>query len=72
MPEMLKAADVVAALNIRPATVYKLIGDGVIPSVKIGKSVRVPRAALEAWITEQTRPARSVAREMEVDHAHAA
>ena len=32
---------------------YMLIASGVIPSIKIGKSVRVPVAALHNWIEQQ-------------------
>jgi hypothetical protein len=31
-----------------------MVAAGQLPSVRIGRSVRVPRAALEQWIREQT------------------
>lgn len=56
-PLALKVADVAALLAISKAKAYALIKRGDIPSVTVGKSVRVPRRALEAWIDENTRRA---------------
>ena len=45
-----EAAD---ALGIGRSKTYALIASGVIPSVRIGKSIRVPVAALRRWAEMQ-------------------
>lgn len=47
---MLLAKDVAARLKIPLARVYILIKSGKMPSIKIGRNVRVPEDWLEAWI----------------------
>ena len=49
-PLLLRPAEVALALGIGRATAYQLIATGELPSVRIGRSVRVPRQALEKWI----------------------
>lgn len=46
-----------AVLGLSRSKVYELLASGVLPSIKIAGSVRVPRAALEEWIRAQTRRA---------------
>ena len=36
---------------------YELASAGVIPSVRIGNTIRIPRSALERWVEEQARAA---------------
>lgn len=50
----LEAADV---LGCGRSTIYALLAEGTLPSVRIGGSVRVPLNALRAWIDEQARAA---------------
>jgi excisionase family DNA binding protein len=47
---LLRVGDVAARLSLRRATVYRLIRDGVLPAVHVGRVVRVPEPALEAFI----------------------
>lgn len=47
-PIMLRPAEVAALLALSPNSVYRLIERGEIPSVRIGRSVRVPRTWVEA------------------------
>jgi excisionase family DNA binding protein len=47
-----EAADV---LGVARATVYKLLADGSLPSVRVGKSLRVPVVALKQWIDARAR-----------------
>jgi len=55
---LMRAAEVAAALGVGRATAYELIASGELPSVRIGRAVRVPRAGLEEWVRRQTvRPA---------------
>jgi excisionase family DNA binding protein len=52
---LLKADEVAAELGMGRSKIYELMASGAIPVVRIGRAVRVPRAALEAWIARQTR-----------------
>jgi excisionase family DNA binding protein len=51
--EYLKVPEVAEILRIARNTVYQLVGEGEIPSVRIGRSVRVSRKELERWLEEQ-------------------
>jgi len=42
-------------LGIGSTLCYELVGQGKLPHVRLGRAVRVPRAALEAWIVANTR-----------------
>ncbi len=50
--DLLKAADVAAILGVTTGRVYQLIAAGRIPGVRLGRAIRVPRRAWEAWLTE--------------------
>ena len=50
---LLKPAEVADILQVSRAMAYKLLNQGEIPSVRIGKSVRVRRADLERYINER-------------------
>jgi excisionase family DNA binding protein len=55
---LMRATEVAAALGVGRATAYELMASGELPTVRIGRSVRVPRAELEQWVRRQThRPA---------------
>jgi excisionase family DNA binding protein len=45
-----EAAD---AVGISRAKCYELVAAGVIPSIRVGASIRVPVAALQDWIDRQ-------------------
>jgi len=53
-PLLLKAGDVAKLLGLGRSTVFAMLGVGELPVIRIGRSVRVPRAALEDWIAEHT------------------
>ena len=53
---LLRAADVQAQLGMSRAKVYRLMQHNILPTVRIGGSVRVPRKALFKWIEENTLP----------------
>jgi excisionase family DNA binding protein len=44
------------ALGISRTRIYELLAKGVIPSVRIGGSIRIPVDRLRAWIDEQRTP----------------
>jgi excisionase family DNA binding protein len=54
--EYLKVPEVAEVLRIARSRAYELVGSGEIPSVRIGRSVRVSRKELENWLEEQRHP----------------
>ncbi len=52
---LLKAAEVADRLSIGRATAYEMMAAGILPTVRIGRAVRVPARALEDWIQTQQR-----------------
>ena len=57
---LLRAADVQVQLGMSRAKVYRLMQNNILPTVRIGGSVRVPRKALFKWIQENTLPGQRV------------
>jgi excisionase family DNA binding protein len=52
---LLRVHEAAEMLGLSRATLYNLLAAGTeIPVVRIGRSVRIPRAELEEWITRQT------------------
>jgi len=41
------------ALSLSRGSLYQMVMDGTIPSVKLGGARRIPSAALESWVAEQ-------------------
>ena len=48
-----RPAEAADAIGVSRARAYELIAAGVIPSIRIGSSIRVPVDALRAWIDRQ-------------------
>jgi excisionase family DNA binding protein len=48
---LLKPAEVSELTGLGKSKTYELIAAGVIPSVRIGRSVRVPAEQLQRWIS---------------------
>ena len=51
--EVLTVAECASFLRISRASAYEAVRKGEIPSFKIGRSIRVSRSALLAWIDHQ-------------------
>ena len=51
---LLRAEEVAEVLGVGRSKVFELFRAGELPVIRIGRSVRVPRAALHAWIEERT------------------
>lgn len=51
---LLKPTEVAELLGIGRSKAYELIGSGIIPSIRIGTSVRVPMESLRAWVALQS------------------
>jgi len=49
---LMKPSEVGQVLGIGRSLVYSLIAQGVIPSVRLGRTIRVPKASLEKWIID--------------------
>jgi excisionase family DNA binding protein len=50
---VLTVPEVAAELQIPASTVYDLIRRGEIPSVRVGKRIRVPQRRLEQWVNRR-------------------
>lgn len=51
--EYLKVPEVAGVLRIARGRAYELVAEGEIPSIRIGRSVRVSRRDLERWLDER-------------------
>ena len=51
---LLRPAEVVKITGWSRAKVYAMAAAGQLPCLRAGRSVRIPLAALEAWIAEHT------------------
>lgn len=54
--EYLKVPEVAEMLRIARSRAYELVADEKIPSVRIGRSIRVSRRELEKWLEERRCP----------------
>ncbi len=50
LPDLMKPSDVAIRLGVTAGRVYQLIAAGTLPSIRRGRSVRVPRQAYERWL----------------------
>ena len=53
--EILTVEEVSRLLRISRAKAYGLIASGELPSIRMGRSVRVRRDRLEAWLDDRSR-----------------
>lgn len=51
---LLRVEEVAEALDVGRWKVYEMVATGELPVIRIGRLVKVPRAALERWIEERT------------------
>ena len=54
MVELLRVEEAARLLRIGRSKLYQLLARGELPVVRIGRSVRIPRRALEEWIAAHT------------------
>ena len=47
-------AEVAKLLRISRSLAYKWVSDGTLPAIRVGTTVRVPRAAFDAWLLSRT------------------
>ena len=50
---LLNVSQVAEALSLSEMTVYRMINAGQLPAYRIGKSFRVSRDDLDAWLSER-------------------
>lgn len=53
-PELLRVEQVAAELGVHRSTVFEMLRRGELPVLRIGRLVRIPRKALDAWIEKRT------------------
>lgn len=51
---LLRLPEAAEVLGLGRSTLYALVARGELPVVRMGRSVRVPAAALEAWVSQNT------------------
>ena len=49
-PKIYTIEEVAALLRVNPRTVYRMVQDGTIRSVRAGRQIRIPEAALDAYL----------------------
>lgn len=55
---LLRPDAVCRALGLSRPTVYKMLKSGELPSMRVGKAIRVPVAALQQWVEDNTSKAK--------------
>lgn len=55
-PKLLRAREVARILDVSPGRVYELIRRDLLPSVRLGRQVRVHRGSLTNWIATGGQP----------------
>jgi excisionase family DNA binding protein len=51
---LLKPAEAAEALGVGRSTIYLLLASGEVPSMRVGRSIRVPVEALRRWVAART------------------
>lgn len=55
MERLLRINEVCERTSLSRTTIYELVNRGQLPTVHIGKALRIPERALDQWIAEQYR-----------------
>ena len=58
---LLKAEQAAALLGLGRSQVYRMAADGLLPTVRLGRAVRIPAAALRAWVEQRTHAGAAIA-----------
>jgi excisionase family DNA binding protein len=53
---LLRPREAQTVLGLSRSAVYAAIASGAVPSIRIGRSVRIPADALAEWVARNTRP----------------
>jgi len=54
LPLLLRAEEAAQLLSLGRSTIFQMLATGELPAVRVGRAVRVPRAALERWVRERS------------------
>jgi excisionase family DNA binding protein len=57
---LLRLPEVANLLGVGRSTVYELVQRGDLPAVHVGRAVRIPSAALQRWVEQQTAEAEAL------------
>ena len=50
---LLRPADLAPLLDVSRSRIYQLISTGVLPAIRVGGSLRIPREAFERWLADR-------------------
>lgn len=53
LPLMLRVEDLMPILNVGRNTAYELVRSGKIRSIRIGRQLRIPKGALQDYLTQR-------------------
>lgn len=56
LPEILTVQEAAKYLRLKRSTAYELIKQGVIPSVRLGRQIRVPKNRLVRFLEQENLP----------------
>ena len=51
-PKFLTVAEVAEVMRVSKMTVYRLVHAGTLPAVRVGRSYRVPRSAIDDYLRD--------------------
>jgi excisionase family DNA binding protein len=51
---LLRPTEAADALGVSRSTIYELVADGTVPSMRLGRSVRVPAESLREWVLKSS------------------
>jgi excisionase family DNA binding protein len=57
--ELLRPLDIASSLGLTTGRIYQLITAGVLPHVRVGRTIYIPRQAWEQWLKERSSDALS-------------
>lgn len=55
--QFLSVAELAGILRVSRTTAYELVRDRVVPSIRVGGSIRVPTSALDRWLADREQEA---------------
>lgn len=53
MADTYKVKEVAEKLDCVPMTVYRMIREGRVPAIRIGRDFRIPKKAMDKWLQEE-------------------
>jgi excisionase family DNA binding protein len=56
-PAVFRVPEAALYLQIARGQAYRMVAEGQLPVIRIGRSLRIPKASLDAWLAAQLKPA---------------